>query len=316
MDIEYLRYVVETARIGSISKASNKLFISQSYLSRIIQEIEFKFNIIIFIRTNRGVELTEEGKEFVKYAKHMLNTYEKMNTIKNPIKSKDTLELKISSIRSSLSMEALILLERETKKSKVRLKLVESNNTDVIRDVYYLRSDIGVLVLDRKERTYAINQLKKMKLLYSKVSNLENHIVVGENHPLSKKEKINVEDLYNYGVIRYSPSFITKNNEIIGTSFTEFSPSYDLNKMDRVIEVDDRGSLNNILNNTDYYFLGIGTSRSEDGILGNISLLIDECDFYPNYEIGVIHNEEVGLNKESKRFIELLTDVSYNKIHI
>ena len=55
--------VVET---GSISKAANELFISQPALSQQLKKLEKEFNAKLFTRSNKGIELTKEGKLITK----------------------------------------------------------------------------------------------------------------------------------------------------------------------------------------------------------------------------------------------------------
>lgn len=60
-----LNYVSEIYNCGSINKAAQNLFVSQSSLSSSIRELEEELGIKIFIRSNRGIVLTEDGQEFL-----------------------------------------------------------------------------------------------------------------------------------------------------------------------------------------------------------------------------------------------------------
>ena len=62
MDWNKLKSFYEIAICKSISKASTKLNISQSALSRQIQDLEFDLNTSLFIRHQKGVRLTEQGE--------------------------------------------------------------------------------------------------------------------------------------------------------------------------------------------------------------------------------------------------------------
>lgn len=53
MNIQYLKYAVEVARIGSISRAAEELYIAQPNLSRAIKELEKDLGITIFDRNSR-----------------------------------------------------------------------------------------------------------------------------------------------------------------------------------------------------------------------------------------------------------------------
>lgn len=69
MNLNYFQYLVEVANIGSISKAAEKNFVSQPYLSGIIKKMEDEVGFLIFKRTNLGIELTEKGEIFINEAK-------------------------------------------------------------------------------------------------------------------------------------------------------------------------------------------------------------------------------------------------------
>lgn len=56
--LNHLKYVVETARCGSINRAAQTLFVSQSAISLAIQKIEEEFDICLFTRNSRGIITT------------------------------------------------------------------------------------------------------------------------------------------------------------------------------------------------------------------------------------------------------------------
>lgn len=58
---------------GSISKAAQKLFISQPSLSVMIQKIEEEVGVPLFDRTSKPIRLTEAGQEYIKAAEEILH---------------------------------------------------------------------------------------------------------------------------------------------------------------------------------------------------------------------------------------------------
>ena len=65
MDWNKLKSFYEIAISKSISKASAKLNISQSALSRQIQDLEYDLKTPLFIRHQKGVRLTESKRKSV-----------------------------------------------------------------------------------------------------------------------------------------------------------------------------------------------------------------------------------------------------------
>ena len=62
MELRHLRLINEVSKSGNLSKASENLYLSQSALSHQLKEIENFFNAQLFIRQNRQMVLTNEGK--------------------------------------------------------------------------------------------------------------------------------------------------------------------------------------------------------------------------------------------------------------
>ena len=60
--LDYYRVFYETARFRSFSTAAQHLYISQSAISQCIQQLESDLNVQLFVRTKRGISLTNEGK--------------------------------------------------------------------------------------------------------------------------------------------------------------------------------------------------------------------------------------------------------------
>ena len=62
IDTKRLRYFVQVAESGSLSKASEELYIAQPALSRQIHMLEDSLGFPLFTRTGRGMTLTQEGR--------------------------------------------------------------------------------------------------------------------------------------------------------------------------------------------------------------------------------------------------------------
>lgn len=78
MKIEHLRYFVCFANSVSINQAAKELYISQQQLNRILTSLEEDVQAQLFLRSNRGMQLTEDGKMFAKYANKILMEYSAM----------------------------------------------------------------------------------------------------------------------------------------------------------------------------------------------------------------------------------------------
>ncbi len=74
--IENLKYFLMVARMGSIHKAADALFLTPQNLGTIIKNIEKEAETELFVRTPRGVQLTPDGERFLSHAKVIVDSYE------------------------------------------------------------------------------------------------------------------------------------------------------------------------------------------------------------------------------------------------
>lgn len=77
MELRHLRYFVVVAQELNMTRAAEKLFISQPPLTRQIKQLEDELEVQLFIRKSRGLELTQSGQYFLQQAHAILN---KLNT--------------------------------------------------------------------------------------------------------------------------------------------------------------------------------------------------------------------------------------------
>lgn len=77
MDVRVLRYFLEVAKSGNITKAADKLHITQPTLSRQIRDLEEEIGASLFIRGNREVSLTDAGYMYHQRVLEIINLIDK-----------------------------------------------------------------------------------------------------------------------------------------------------------------------------------------------------------------------------------------------
>jgi LysR family transcriptional regulator, transcriptional activator of the cysJI operon len=146
MNIDYLISFMETIKQDSISKASKNLHMTQSALSQQLQSLERSLNSKLLIRSNKGVEITDEGEIVLGYAETMINLYE--NMIKELEQCNKSLiqNIKISSCNSVgeyLLPCTLHLYKKNHKGIRFAPKIEHTKN--VIEHVLDCSADIGFI---------------------------------------------------------------------------------------------------------------------------------------------------------------------------
>ncbi len=81
MNTLHFKYALEVEKTGSITQAADNLYMGQPSLSKAIKELEDTLQIEIFKRSSRGMVPTEEGAQFLQYARNVLIQLDNMKQI-------------------------------------------------------------------------------------------------------------------------------------------------------------------------------------------------------------------------------------------
>lgn len=296
MTLKQLRYAVTVAETGNITEAAKKLFIAQPSLTAAIAELEKEYNIKMFSRNKRGIEVTSDGEEFLGYARQVL---EQANLIDERYLSSTDQKLRfyVSSQHYSFAVEAFVKLLRLSGKDKYEFHMRETQTYDIIEDVAKLRSDIGVLYLNKFNETVILKTLKDNDLRFESLFKAKPHVFVGINSPLAKKKKLSLEDLKPYPRLSYeqgSHNSFYFSEEILSTV-----------DCDKELVVCDRATLFNFLIGMNGYTICSGVI-SEELNGSNIKAIPLDVDDY--MEIGYIVRNFTPLSQLTEDYIGLLKE--------
>lgn len=296
MTLQQLKYITMVASKGTISEAARELYISQPSLTAAIRELETELGITIFHRTNKGVILSAEGEEFLGYARQVIEQtrlIEEKYLGKEPVKH----QFCVSTQHYSFAVEAFVGLLREYGGDEYDFRLRETQTYEIIEDVAKLRSEVGVLYLNRfnetiLRRTFRANELKFETLFIAKP-----HVFVSSESPLARKEWVGLEDLEPYPRLSYEQgehnSFYFS-EEILSTL-----------ECKKEILVCDRATLFNLLIGLNGYTICSGVISEELNGKNIVSVPLAVDDYM---EIGYITHKKVVPGHFAKRYMELLKE--------
>ncbi len=217
INLKHLEYFIKVARLGSINKAAQMLYVSQSHLGKIIHDLEETVGAPLLNRSRQGVTLTPEGNEFLERSVRILKEMEGMHL--RPLKEMEKTEtLAVSMTKFSHVMESFItIVRRYQNQPEFTHRLYEGQLEDAIEDVVSGRTDIGIFHFDsqRHEEIQAMAAAKG--LTYRFLSYVEPQIVISKDHPLVREKKpMTRENLANYGFIRYMGQYDDIRSNILG----------------------------------------------------------------------------------------------------
>ena len=103
-----LNYILEIYNCGSINKAAQNLFVSQSSLSSSIMELEDELGIKIFTRSNRGIMITDDGQDFIAQIRPIVEQQKKVERFYRDKAGEEIMRLNISSQRYPFCTKAFV----------------------------------------------------------------------------------------------------------------------------------------------------------------------------------------------------------------
>ena len=291
IDFELYRIFYVVANNGNITKASEELNISQPAISKSIKKLEEQLGGQLFIRTKRGVILTEEGKEFYNYIKQAI---EYINNAENKFTDLINLEtgcIKIG-ISTTLTKEFLLpYLEKfHTLYPKIDIKIITNLTSDLITKLKSGLIDIVILNLNDKNYGNDIDIIKCMKI--------NDCFVVNSKYKNLINKEVSLKEINNYPLILQSKGSntrefldnIAKEKEII------FNPNIELASYSLVVEFAKIG-------------LGIGYVTKEyiKDELNNKKLFeLKTKEKIPSRYIGIALSKNHLPNFSTKKLIEII----------
>ena len=294
MTLQQCRYVLKIAQCGSFNEAARQMFVAQSSLSVSIKALEQELNIKIFQRSGNGVYLTEEGAEFARYARQLVEQNDFI--LKRYVADADCKRLYISTQHYDFVADVFGKFLTRNQDSNYRFSLREMKTYDVIAETENAYSDIGIIAIKGNDYSVMERYLNKSTLAFTPIFKALPHVYLRKDHPLAGAKRLSSADLHKYPYISYeqgehSTSFFA---EEIGDTLT-----------DKHVEISDRASLMNVLMGTDGYTIGTGVMRSQLN-MGRIHYVPYESDDY--YVVGYILRTDRNVSPLTQTFIEMLKE--------
>jgi len=307
MSFQQLLYIIEVSRCNSINQAAKNLFLSQTALSSSIKALEEELGTILIIRSNKGIEFTEVGKEFVNHAISLIEQQKAMlNLFTDADKYKPPVRLNISSQRFFFAQTAVINYANSVKDDDFSVNYNEGNMSKVIGAVRDHKSDVGIISIADKGKKMIMKSLENSELDFKEIISVEGCVFFGVNNPMIKLNKIDETELLKYPYVYY-----VKEQDVP----CEFAEEYNISssfKPTKSICCNSCNSVLNLMYNTNGYTIG-------SGIIGIdvadklISIPITEDK---PIHIGYVTRHGESLSKEAKDFIKYLIKATKDSVDL
>lgn len=295
MNINQLKYVLEIANSSSIREASTRLFVSQPALSASIRELEEEIGILIFERTNKGINLTEDGRDFVEYAKKAVGQFEVLEE-RYLSKDSDKEIFSVSTQHYNFAIKAFTAVIEKLQPEKYVFSIHETKTKEVLDDVKNLKSEVGILSFSGSNEKVMRKLLKDFGLDFTPLMRRETYVYVWKNHKFAGKKEISIEDMRPYPCVAFDQSS-DSNFYLSEEAMADYT-------FDKTIKSSDRATTMEIISELGGFSIGSGMLSKEDAILqGLVAIKLKEED---PLIIGYITRKYSILSHYGEKYIEEL----------
>ena len=270
MNITQIKYVLEIASSSSMREAATKLFVSQPALSASVSELEDELGILIFERTNKGISLTDEGREFVSYAKKAVGQYEILED-RYLSKDSDKERFSVSTQHYNFAIKAFTDVIKTADPERYVFSVHETKTRDVLEDVRTMKSEVGIISFSGASERVIKKLFREYQLEFTPLMQRETYAYVWKDHKFAKRKNISIEELKDYPCVSFDQ---TDDSNFYLTE--EAMADYDFQKM---IKSDDRATTMEIIAELHGYSIGSGMLANDNAILqGMVSIKLKEED--------------------------------------
>lgn len=264
MNINQLKYVLTIAASSSMREASTKLYLSQPALSASVREPEEELGILIFERSNKGVFLTNEGREFLSYAKKAVGQYAILED-RYLSRDSDRERFSVSTQHYNFAIKAFAQVIRQMRPERFVFSIHETKTKLVLEDVNRLKSEVGVLAFSGSNEAVMKKLFRDYHLAFTPLMRRETYVYVWNNHPLVGRAEVSIREMQEYPCVSFDQS-----SEGVFYLTEEAMADY---PFDRLIKSEDRATSMELIAQLGGYSIGSGMLSGDDAILQGLTAI-------------------------------------------
>ncbi len=299
MTLTQLNYIITIAETKSMNKAAELLYVSQPSLTSAVKELEKELGVTLLHRSGRGVTLTNDGMEFLMYAKQIYGQYEAVLE-KYGHGGNYKKKFGVSTQHYSFAVKAFVDMAKAFDMSQYEFAIRETRTEEVIKDVSTMRSEIGVLYLSDFNRKALEKLMKGSGLKFHHLIECQAYVYIWKNHPLAKQESISFRELEGYPCLAFEQGD--------NSSFYFAEEILSTNEYPQVIKANDRATMLNLMIGLNGYTLCSGIICEELNGDEYIAVPYKDDEQNPNslMEIGYVVRKDMILSDMGERYIECI----------
>lgn len=204
MNMDQLLYITETARTGSLTKASESCNVTLSAVSQAITSLENELGFPLFKRSRAGAIPTEDGRRILSKAYKVLEALDELKQEAEVQPEQLTGVIRIATIPLPTLIYTDAIIDFKKQFPGVTLELCEMSTNDIIHEMNERRFDVGLIIFEEELR----HQHKS--LLFGKLIQQEMVVGVSKRSSLSLQDSITPEEILKHQIVLYKDDLLMK----------------------------------------------------------------------------------------------------------
>lgn len=302
MKLEQIEQFLEAAKHHSLSEAAEKLYISQSQLSRSIQDLENFLHGSLFVRGNHGIKLTPMGKDCSVLAENILQQIHLLKSLAGRSSRQNTLTLTIGNTGYFSVNLAVAQLVNSHINDTIQFQIHDYPRGKVGEMVNNGACDLAIYTMYSHYKKKRLQQFQLMDLQYFRISTIDFRVVVGKKNPLYCR----TENWVSEDMLTFYP-LVTAN----AYDVANYDGVFDIDKLhrySRLIYADNTAIKYDIIRNTDAFaFSRFSKIDAKNSNYDSVRFFrLKDCQI--NCEIGWIKKKDITLSPVAMEFIQVLSN--------
>lgn len=206
MRTEQVKYFLETVKAGSFTKAAENLHIHQTSLREAIIAMENEIGKTLFVRSKKGVELTEVGKYSLPHFQLIAESYDRLCQSYDNDVQKKTVKIDAQSVFGDYLISFFTILKPQLAAEGIMLDINIDNHVETIMNrLIQKQTSLGFInKFKGAEHSKLYDILRKNQLEVSSIHTFGVDVMIQKNHPLAQKRNLSLRDFTDYGFIFYN----------------------------------------------------------------------------------------------------------------
>lgn len=190
MELKQLQYFVVSVDMGSLSRAAETLYTTQSHISKTIKGLEKELGLVLLARSSAGVAVTEDGKKVYEYARKALINAQRIADIKQ---EGERHKLRLAAMPSG-ELARLLSLFFDGEED-LSVKYQEGPLEQVMHQVSHHQADLGFLFVSEHQRQAFQNSIRHNRLVFFPLRETRLMLHAGPKNPYYNRERVSWADL-------------------------------------------------------------------------------------------------------------------------